>query len=96
MYLYSIDIPASSARVGVEVVKMLASYHIDKAIPLPPKIGRQSKMYPFPYMEVGDSFKTTADEYEKASRAAYAYAHAHHCQFACRKTDEGGRIWRIA
>jgi len=79
----------------VEVMKMLSHFEIDKAIPLPQKLGRQSKTYPFPYMGIGDSFKTTADEYEKASRAAYAYGHSHSCQFACRKLDKGGRIWRV-
>ena len=75
---------------------MLMHFEVEKSVPLPPKVGRQSKMYPFPYMEIGDSFKTTADEYERAQRASYAYANSHPCRFACRKTEEGGRVWRIA
>lgn len=71
------------------------SYTIEKDIPLPEHRGRPNK-YPFPDMDVGDSFAVPLDEVSSVRNAAYAWAFRHDWKLAVRKTDEGARCWRIA
>ena len=68
-------------------------YNVDHSIPVPALIRRETK-YPFTQMAVGDSFHVDEDEFERASRAAYAYGRLHDMKFACRGSMN--RIWRIA
>lgn len=78
---------------------------IEKNIPLPPraydKAGRNAR-YPFPDMEIGDSFilKLSADP-KKAKRGAISCLMSYHARkrgakYAGRRLPEGLRVWRVA
>jgi len=71
---------------------------IDKNVPIPESQsgpGRPRK-YPFPDMEVGDSFYAEGKkEAEKADVASKKYGTKYGCRFTCRRDEGGGRIWRI-
>lgn len=46
-------------------------------------------------MEVGDSvLYPDISEYNRARYSAYNHGRAYGKKFSCRKTKEGGRIWR--
>lgn len=71
---------------------------VTKGVPMPGvtrKFGL--RRYPFNQMEVGDSFAVPKDADSKAVRtAAYCYGGRHGMKFACRKVDDGYRIWRVS
>ena len=53
--------------------------------------------YPFPEMEVGDSFECPASEAKRARAAAIGYGARHNMKFSARKQADGSyRLWRIA
>jgi hypothetical protein len=64
---------------------------IEKNIPIPPMT--KNSVYPFQYMEIGDSFYTTAS-INKLSTAASIYGKRHQKGFTIRKEGEGHRVWR--
>ena len=67
---------------------------IDSGLPIPKRRGSKKSKYPWKDMKVGDSFlmevKTSASGASLANRAGKIYG----MKFACRKTDEGVRVWR--
>lgn len=65
---------------------------IDKNVPIPEKRERKGK-YPFPKMEVGDSFFTKSDG---VKAALSRYSKAHGVDLISRKEGDGFRIWRKA
>jgi hypothetical protein len=70
---------------------------IESHIPAPsPESARA--VYPFPSMNVGDSFLVLEADWIKNLRsAAYMYAKRHPgVRFTVRKYGEGWRLWRIA
>ena len=70
---------------------------IEKNVPLPAG-GRRSgdSMYPFPKMEVGDSFKIDERVIRRTRNAAYLFGSRRGWRFCCRKLDDNSyRIWRI-
>ena len=69
-------------------------YKIDKDVPPPPEGGAK---YPFPVMEIGDSFVVSpmADGV-RAVNASLMYGKNHDLVFASRTEGNGKRIWRIA
>jgi len=68
-------------------------FPIESDVPMP-EDGRAS--YPFPLMEVGDSF-SIADQSaaEKARRAATVHQKRHGGRFSIRKVEGGYRLWRV-
>lgn len=76
---------------------------IEKGIPLPVMYKGKPRLYPFPDMEVGDSFEVVFDHLTNASpasarNAAQTYKRNHPgWDYAARKTGVGVvRIWRTA
>jgi len=51
--------------------------------------------YPFPEMEIDDSFYVEIEDLVKARAAAGAWGKAHGRKFSGQRHREGGRIWRI-
>lgn len=70
---------------------------IEKNIPIPRSHAEGGK-YPFPQMEIGDSFVVPADRGRAATVACARQKRKHGKQFATRKTEDGKfvRVWRIA
>lgn len=70
-----------------------SEYVIDHDVPLTkPRHGKQ--VYPFPDMEVGDSFET---DMASVSSAATNWGKNNNAVFTVRKLDDGKyRCWRIA
>lgn len=73
-------------------------YAIEKNVPVPPRnaaINEKARKYPFPSMEVGDSFTT---EDTKVRGAAYQWGTVNGGKkFSVRKQGDGSfRVWRIA
>lgn len=74
-----------------------ARYPIEKGVPLPDhqRRGSQNSRYPFPDMEVGDSFAFEEHEHRRVAQAAHAYKKRTGRGFTVRRVDGGGRCWRI-
>ncbi len=66
------------------------TYQIEKGVPAPDAPLR----YPFPEMEVGDSFFTPGPRKSMAS-AAFAYGAKTGRKFTTQRVDGGYRCWRI-
>jgi len=71
-------------------------FEIEKGVPLPER--RQSgSVYPFRFMEVGDSFVVSEEDRLKNARAAaYSYGKRSGHRFACRRVGNGWRFWRVS
>lgn len=76
-------------------------YEIEKGIE-PPKgqMGRR-RSYPFPDMEIGDSFFVPFEEGDLKVKAAVQaaathYGKRHGMKFATRSIEGGIRVWRLA
>lgn len=79
---------------------------IEKGVPMPVfPDGRTRRYetkaggeYPFPQMEVGDSFVVPIDRKGAVGVACNSYKKKHGKQFTTRKTEDGNfvRVWRIA
>ena len=74
---------------------------IEKGIPCPPKATRSEykRKYPFPEMDVGDSFSIDGDPRvceRKLSAAASGYGSRNGWTFRVRVTEAGARCWRTA
>lgn len=70
---------------------------LENHIPVPgPQAARER--YPFPQMQVGDSFLILEADWIKNLRsAAYMYSRRHPgVKFTVRRYGEGWRLWRIA
>ena len=70
---------------------------IEKSIPIP-RAHATRKEYPFPQMEIGDSFVVPIDRRVAVGVACHSYKKKHGKQFTTRKTEDGKfvRVWRIA
>lgn len=69
-------------------------FEIEKNIPM---VGSARLKYPFPDMEVGDSFGFPGEKLGTVSSAAAAYGRLHGVKFSVRKMPDGsGRCWRVA
>lgn len=69
---------------------------IDKDIPIPQRKTRKSK-YPFPYLEIGESFLMEGSSNGFAqSRIAYIKKTGCPYKFTTRTVEGGVRVWRIA
>ena len=65
---------------------------IEKNIPIPSGIQHRNS-YPFPELEVGDSFKT---DFADVRTAADAYSRTHEAKLVVRKvSDTECRVWRV-
>lgn len=76
---------------------LAASPTIEKNVPPPQSARREMFEFPFPYMQVGDSF-TVPDEAmrNRAMNMAAVFAMRPSEKFICRQQEDGGyRIWRI-
>lgn len=80
---------------------------IDKDLPTPPPATGRPRIYPFPIMEVGDSFAVPLMGWIRRAEdvasdrlrcAAVFYARKHGCKFTVRIDRENGvvRCWRVA
>lgn len=63
---------------------------IQKGIPFP-----TSRVYPFPKMNVGDSFVVGRIEYKRLSFQASTYGKKHNKKFSIRSILDGVRCWRV-
>lgn len=79
-------------------------FDIEVDVELPPrnwsrerKNGRKAKVYyPFPVMDVGDSFVVPREKEHAARLAASDWQRRHAFRFVSRRTEDGGRrIWRV-
>lgn len=70
---------------------------LEKNIPLPGGVDPRER-YPFPDMDVGDSYLVVdATMIKNLRSAAYMYSRRHPgTRFTCRRYGEGWRLWRIA
>jgi len=77
---------------------MMDEFRIEKGVPLPGKGGAGgARKYPFPDMEVGDSFPIPQGLNERVGMAASQYGLRYHIKLSVRKTPDGSyRCWRIA
>jgi hypothetical protein len=78
---------------------------IEKNIPIPDANPRPRRKYPFPDMEIGDSFhlqsqpRSSAKIAARMRHAACTYAKRHNrpeLKFSIHRTTSGVRCWRIA
>lgn len=80
---------------------------INKDLPTPPPATGRPRIYPFPTMEVGDSFavpltgiirKSEDVATDRLRCAAVFYARKHGCKFTVRSDRENGvvRCWRVS
>ena len=72
----------------------MVKFKIEKNIPVPKNLSLKG-LYPFPAMEVGDSFIVPVGCVPAVRGAATVYGKRHNVKFTCRKTSNGGRVWRI-
>lgn len=72
-------------------------FKIEKTVEIPGNAGRTGgpNRYPFPDMEVGDSFFVSGAQGSKAGPAAHTWGRSHGRKFVTRKEGDGVRIWRI-
>lgn len=73
-------------------------YAIEKNVPAPPA-AQSTRRYPFPDMEVGDSFFVQTESARTNPRlrsCAALYGKRHGKKFRVRSVDGGSRVWRIA
>lgn len=82
--------------MSVSVLKQTTEFRIEKGVPLPPHSGDGTRKYPFPQMEVGDSFPVPASRLSTIRAAATAYGIKHRWKFSVLKHEGGFRCWRIA
>jgi hypothetical protein len=67
-------------------------YQIEKGIPLPGNLNGRASVYPFPQMEVGDSFAFEPDRYNTVRRAATYWGGDHGVKFSVSTIHN--RCWR--
>lgn len=77
-------------------------YEIDRGVEIPaPNIhNRNSRIYPFREMEIGDSFLVPGNENKKALQArvgsaACYYGKRNNSRFVTRSVEGGVRVWRV-
>lgn len=69
---------------------------IDKGVPIPAaQWGTGKRKYPFPCMEIGDSFFTDTKQ-ETVVSSVTTYAIFNNKKFTTRSENGGTRVWRIA
>lgn len=66
---------------------------IEKGIEIPDRRGAPRK-YPFPDMEIGDSFEAMIGP-DALRAAAYKFQRKYGGKFTVRKHGEGARAWRV-
>lgn len=71
----------------------MSSIKIDKGVPVPNSYAKKHK-YPFPELEVGDSF-FVATSPGKLSSQAWAMGKRLKRKFTVRAVEGGVRVWRI-
>lgn len=75
---------------------MADAFKIDTGIPLPPRATAPDR-YPFPEMDVGDSFFVPEEVLKRASvqAASLRAGKRYGCKFSTRAVEGGCRVWRI-
>lgn len=72
------------------------AFKIEKGVPVPPLCVERISKYPFKEMEIGDSFEVNEKiEFSRARNSASVYNAKSGRKFVTRKTENGGRIWRV-
>jgi hypothetical protein len=74
----------------------VSDFVIEKGIPTPERKAQQTR-YPFPQMDVGDSFVVPQEVIENVRMAASQAARRKGLKFATRRIDAAHyRVWRLA
>lgn len=83
----------------------MADYAIEKKVPLPRIAAHRGRKYPFPSMDVNDSFFVPYENrhqeprrlVNKVSNAACHFVRYWNLnwRFSCRQTKDGVRCWRV-
>lgn len=104
----AVDLAGASGKAGGGDMRMVGGHHmgvpvkttykIDKGVPIPrlEKVQFKPNKYPFPDMEVGDSFFVPLEVVGAARVASGSYSRNHSTKFTSRKEGQGLRIWRTA
>lgn len=82
--------------MGIPVLKQTTEFRIEKGVEIPKRSGDATRKYPFPQMEVGDSFAVPSGRHLAVSTAATNYGNKYQMKFSVRAVDGGHRCWRIA
>ena len=69
-------------------------FEIETDVPCPTVFGRP-RIYPFPYMNVGDSFRVSDERAILCRYAASQFGKRNNKKFAVRKREHGFRCWRV-
>ena len=69
---------------------------IEKNIPVPKKTRRKPYKYPFPYVEIGDSFFVAGKNQRFFGASVSKAGKTLGCKFTVRTVEGGVRVWRIA
>lgn len=72
----------------------MGDYHVETGVPLPGFKGELKCRYPFPIMDVGDSFAFSEKEWAKVRNAAYMYS-CRHPEVKFSVSKRGLRCWRV-
>lgn len=72
------------------------SIKIDRGLPLPRghNAGGGMRLYPFPDMEIGDSFFVPKDKANSVRATAVKFGKDNSCRFVTRAVVDGIRVWR--
>lgn len=75
----------------------LTPYKIERNVPLPQRKAHANTKYPFPLMEVKDSFLVhDIKERQIVRAAAYEYGRKYNMKFATRTVGDATRVWRLS
>lgn len=74
----------------------MAQIKIDKGVPIPAaRWSTGKRKYPFPDMEIGDSFFTESSQ-DTVGSSVTIYSRFNNKKFTTRSENGGTRVWRIA
>jgi len=76
--------------------RRIKGYKIEKGIPVIAREATQPKKYPWPDMEVGDSFAVGADKIKMVRGALSHYVRNKTVKFVTRREGDHYRVWKIA
>lgn len=79
-------------RLSLAKQRETARYLVEKDVPIPTNLKGRKSVYPFPEMEVGDSFSFEPDRYNTVRRAATYWGGDHGVKFSVSSVHN--RCWR--
>jgi hypothetical protein len=82
--------------VKLGIIEEDTQYGIEVGIPIP-SVQRFACKYPFPHMEVGESFTCAPEDYNSVRVGCHNHGKKYGKKFSTRRMPSGGaRCWRIA